>query len=119
MINRKKKIIFAAVIALIVLLLFFRWYDTEVASKYYVKFDGEYYDVKGAVITEEQVVEEVGAIERITYRTLWNRDGDSNFSFEGARIVKTAEGKLFVEMKFVRAETGETDSNFWFMEPTE
>ena len=117
MAEKKKKIIFAGITVLIAVILFFAWYNENVAKKPYVKFGGEYYTVIGAVINEENVVEYVGEIERITPRTLWNKDGDSNFSIEGARIGLNEEGEYFVEW-FYYAEGGdEINSKFFWMKP--
>ncbi len=96
--------------------VFFGWYY-DTAQKYYVKYEGEYYKVIGAVTYEENIGEVVGEVKRITPRTLWNKDGDSNFSFEGARIAIVSDGDYAVEWKTYHVDTDETRSEFWMMVP--
>lgn len=115
MTDKKKNIIFVLIIVSVVLFVFFYWYNNEVSNKWYVKYEGKYYGVIGAVTYEEGVQEFVGEVKRITPRTLWNRDGDSNFSFEGARIGIVSDGDYAVETIAYLADTGETRSEFWMM----
>lgn len=119
MTERKKKIIFAVIIVSIILFVFFYWYNNEFAYGSYVKFEGEYYTVIGASWLEESVHEYVGEIKRITPRTFWNRDGDSNCSFVGGRIAVVSDGDYAVEQRIYRADTGEYESWFMWMKPKE
>ena len=91
------------------------WYK-DFSNKWYVKYEGKYYNVIGAVTYEENIGEVVGEIKRITPRTFWNKDGDSNFSFEGARIAIVSDGDYAVETKVYLADTDEIRSDFWMMQ---
>ncbi|MBQ2862028.1 MAG: hypothetical protein IJE83_04475, partial [Oscillospiraceae bacterium] len=116
----KKKIIicFAAVLA-IAAMIFAYWYNNEFANISYVQFEGKCYRVMGASWLEEHVHEYVGEIKRITPRTFWNKDGDSNCSFVGARIAVVSDGDYAVEQRIYHADTGEYESWFMWMNPGE
>ena len=113
--EKKKGIFIFVLLSLIIFAMIFVPLYKEFQNKWYVKFEGKYYDVIGAVTYEENIGEVVGEIKRITPRTFWNKDGDSNFSFEGARIAIVSDGDYAVEMKIYMADTGETVSHFWMM----
>ena len=113
--EKKKGIFIFVLLFLIIFAMIFVPLYKEFQNKWYVKFEGKYYDVIGAVTYEENIGEVVGEIKRITPRTFWNKDGDSNFSFEGARIAIVSDGDYAVEMKIYMADTGETVSHFWMM----
>ena len=119
MTDRKKKTIFALVIVSVVLFVFFYWYNNEYANVGYVQFEGKYYKVMGASWREENVHEFVGEVKRITPRTFWNRDGDSNCSFVGGRIAVVSDGDYAVEQRVYLADTGEYESWFMWMNPGE
>ena len=114
--NKEKTAIFLIVIFIAAVLFFAAWYS-QYTPEYYVKYDGEYYKVLGAVTYEENVQEIVGEIKRVAPRTFWNRDGDTNFTFAGARIAVTSDGKYGVERISYSADTGEPRSEFWAMIP--
>ena len=61
-----------------------------VGAKSYVRLDGKYYYGGGATVYESVVGEEVGEIKREAPKSIFNRDGDSNFSAVGAKIHKPA-----------------------------
>ena len=114
----KKRMIAITGILILVFAVFFGWYHNE-AQKFYVKFEGEYYRIIGAIRDEDAIEEYVGEVKRITPRTLWNKDGDSNFSFEGARIGRTPEGALCIEQRIYRADDDRMESVFWHMDKIE
>ena len=118
MTDKKKKIIFVVIVSAI-LFVFFYWYNNEFANNSYVKFEGKYYQVMGAGWLEESVHEYVGEIKRITPRTFWNKDGDSNCSFIGGRIAVVSDGDYAVEQRIYNADTGEYESWFMWMNPGE
>lgn len=76
--------------------------------KSYVRFDGKYYYGGGARVYESTVGEEIGEIERKVPKSIFNRNGDSNFFEPGAKIYKplpevAAESGdiIYVEFKLV------------------
>ena len=113
--EKKKGVFVFVLLSLIVFAMIFVPLYKEFQNKWYVKFDGKYYDVIGAVTYEENIGEVVGEIKRITPRTFWNKDGDSNFSFEGARIAIVSDGDYAVERQVYIVDTGEIRSDFWMM----
>ena len=54
--------------------------------KSYVRFDGKYYYGGGATLDPAFLGEEAGEIERSAPRSIFNRNGDSNFFEPGAYI---------------------------------
>ena len=76
--------------------------------KSYVRFDGKYYYSVGATLDPAFLGEEIGEIERKVPKSLFNRNGDSNFFEPGAKIYKplpevAAESGdiIYVEFKLV------------------
>ena len=57
-------------------------------EKSYVRLDGKYYYFIGATVNPDAVGEEIAAVERRVPRSIFNRDGDSNFTEPGAKIYK-------------------------------
>lgn len=56
--------------------------------KSYVRFGGKYYYSVGANLDPAFLGEEAGEIERKVPKSIFNRNGDSNFFNEGAKIYK-------------------------------
>lgn len=77
-----------AVIAVVCAFSFFL--REPVSAKSYVRLDGKYYYGGGCTVWESTVGEEIGEIERKAPKSIFNRDGDSNFSEVGAKIYKPA-----------------------------
>lgn len=57
-------------------------------AKSYVRFDGKYYYGGGCTVWETAVGEEIGVVKRHVPKSIFNRNGDSNFFNEGAKIYK-------------------------------
>lgn len=83
--------------------------------KSYVRFDGKYYYSVGANLDPAFLGEEAGEIERSAPRSLFNRNGDSNFFKPGAKIYKplpevAAESGdiIYVEFKLVHVLPDQT-----------
>lgn len=84
--------------------------------KSYVRFDGKYYYGGGARVYESTVGEEIGEIERKVPKSIFNRNGDSNFFEPGAKIYKplpevAAESGdiIYVEFKLVHVLPDRTE----------
>lgn len=57
-------------------------------AKSYVRFDGKYYYSVGAAVDPAFLGEEAGEIEHSAVRSIFNRNGDSNFFGKGAKIYR-------------------------------
>lgn len=83
--------------------------------KSYVRFDGKYYYGGGCTVWETAVGEEIGVVKRHVPKSIFNRNGDSNFFNEGAKIYKptpevAAESGdiIYVEFKLVHVLPDQT-----------
>lgn len=88
------------IITVILAVFLFVSYATiaENNSKNYVYFNNEYYWVSGASVSEENIIDTVGIIERRIFRSFLNKNYDSNFVEPGAKICIDKNNQLCIEM---------------------
>lgn len=80
--NTKIIIIFFLSMFLFICAAFF----VESNSEKYVFYNGTYYTPYGASVSEKQVGDEIGTINRKIFRSFLNKSGDSNFLSVGRKI---------------------------------
>lgn len=86
--KREFPFVYVLLIVIAVLCLCGFIFREPVNRKSYVRFDGKYYYSVGATVDPSVVGEQVGKVERRAPRTIFNRNGDSNFFEPGAKIYK-------------------------------
>ena len=105
---KKFPFVYVLLIVIAILCLCGFIFREPVNRKSYVRFDGKYYYGGGATLDPAFLGEEAGEIERKVPKSIFNRNGDSNFFNEGAKIYKplpevAAESGdiIYVEFKLV------------------
>lgn len=74
----------------------------------YVYYNNTYYRVSGAQVNGEQIEEYVGETKRKTFRSIFNKNGNSNACEAETRICVDKNNQLCVELKYkLLLENGE------------